>query len=73
MEYAKAGEIHEFCQPNAILTFKENLMDYGNETLKSKGNDIIRKALMEIEDMKMRLTTAEKLKLIEEGKRDIYF
>ncbi len=73
MGYAKAGEIHEFCQPNAILTFKENLMDYGTETLRLKGNDIIYKALMEIDDTKMRLLVEDRLKLIEAGKRDIYF
>jgi 2-iminoacetate synthase len=73
MEYAKAGEIHEFCQPNAILTFKENLLDYGTQTLKNKGNEIINNALMEIHDSKIRLLTEEKLRQIEEGKRDIYF
>ncbi|MCX7709009.1 MAG: [FeFe] hydrogenase H-cluster radical SAM maturase HydG [Clostridia bacterium] len=73
MEYAKEGEIHEFCQPNAILTFKENLMDYGTESLKNKGEKMISKALLEIEDAKMRILTKEKLKEIEEGKRDIYF
>ncbi|MFZ5985904.1 MAG: [FeFe] hydrogenase H-cluster radical SAM maturase HydG [Bacillota bacterium] len=73
MEYAKGGEIHEFCQPNAILTFKENLIDYGNETLREKGQDIIARALEEIEDEKIKQSTIEKLKEIEEGKRDIYF
>lgn len=73
MEYAKSAEIHEFCQPNAILTFKENLLDFGTEKLKEKGNEIIRKALDEIEDEKMRTLTEERLMDIEAGKRDIYF
>lgn len=73
MEYAKEGEIHEFCQPNAILTFKENLMDYGTERLRIKGEEIINKALDEIEDANIRKSTEEKLKEIESGKRDIYF
>ncbi|MCX8130010.1 MAG: [FeFe] hydrogenase H-cluster radical SAM maturase HydG [Clostridia bacterium] len=73
MEYAKEGEIHEFCQPNAILTFKENLIDYGTEFLRVKGDKIIDKALMEIEDPKMRSATIERLKEIELGKRDLYF
>jgi len=73
MEYAKEGEIHEFCQPNAILTFKENLMDYGTESLRIKGEEIIDKALDEIEDANIRKSTEEKLKEIEGGKRDIYF
>lgn len=73
MEYAKEGEIHEFCQPNAILTFKENLIDYGNDVLRQKGELIIQKALEEIEDEHMRVETLKKLKQIEEGKRDLYF
>ncbi len=73
MEYAKSGEIHEFCQPNAILTFKENLMDYATDEFRNKGDGIIGKALLEIEDLEMRKLTQARLKDIEEGKRDIYF
>lgn len=73
MEYAKEAEIHEFCQPNAILTFKENLMDYANEGLRKKGEDIIKKALEEIGDENIRKATEEKILEIESGKRDIYF
>ncbi|HHV29126.1 [FeFe] hydrogenase H-cluster radical SAM maturase HydG [Acetivibrio mesophilus] len=73
MEYAKAGDIHEFCQPNAILTFKENLMDYADESLRKMGEEIILKALEEIDDDKMRTLTIAKLDEIEKGKRDLYF
>lgn len=73
MEYAKNGEIHDFCQPNAILTFKENLIDFGTEKLREKGSEIIKKALLEIENEEMRTLTKQRLKEIEEGKRDIYF
>jgi 2-iminoacetate synthase len=73
MEYAKGAQIHSFCQPNAILTFKENLLDYGNDVLRSKGEAMIQIALEEIGDEKMRTLTEEKLKEMEEGKRDIYF
>lgn len=73
MEYAKEAEIHSFCQPNAILTFKENLLDYGTEALRKRGEDIIAKALQEIEEEPMRKLTMEKLLEIEQGKRDLYF
>ncbi len=73
MGYAKSGEIHEFCQPNAILTFKENLIDFGSDNLKEKGDQIINNALNEIEDPKMKELTMERLKEIEQGKRDLYF
>lgn len=73
MEYAKEGEIHEFCQPNAILTFKENLMDYGSEVLREKGEAIINEAINEISDEHMKTETIKKLKEIESGNRDLYF
>jgi len=73
MEFAKEAEIHDFCQPNAILTFKENLIDYANDELKIKGEKVIEKALMEILDKDLREKTMEKLNEIEAGKRDIYF
>ncbi len=73
MGYAKEGEIHEFCQPNAILTFKENLLDYGTPGLIKLGEEIIRKALGEIQDQNIKRVTVQKLKEIENGERDIFF
>lgn len=73
MEHAKAGDIHEFCQPNAIITFMENLLDYGTTELREIGKKIISQALLEIHDPKMKELTLERLKEVESGKRDIYF
>ncbi|MBZ4644887.1 MAG: 2-iminoacetate synthase [Petroclostridium sp.] len=73
MELAREGEIHTFCQPNAVLTFKENLIDYGTPEDRAIGEEIIQKALEEIEDVELKQATVEKLKLIEEGQRDLYF
>lgn len=73
MELARGGEIHEFCQPNAILTFKENLLDYASQEDIAKGEEIIKKALEEIEDQELKKATMEKLELIEKGQRDLYF
>ncbi|MEZ0536890.1 [FeFe] hydrogenase H-cluster radical SAM maturase HydG [Caldicellulosiruptoraceae bacterium PP1] len=73
MEFAKEGEIHEFCQPNAILTFKEVLLDYGTDELKKKGEEIIKKALDEIDNIKLKEETIKRIKELEQGKRDLYF
>ena len=35
MQFAKSGQIHNLCYPNAMLTFKEYLEDYADEELKS--------------------------------------
>jgi 2-iminoacetate synthase len=72
MELAKSGHINEFCQPNSIITFKENLLDYADENVRIKGDNVIAKALLEIKDTRLRALTIEKLKEIENGARDIY-
>ena len=77
MELAKAGRIHELCRPNAILTFKEYLMDYAdddvNKELKKLGEKIIEKYMNEIENAAAREETIKRLKRIEKGERDLYF
>jgi 2-iminoacetate synthase len=73
MKLAKKGDIHIFCQPNAILTLKENLLDYGTPENQRLGNALIEKALNEIEDDRLKVATIEKLQLISLGQRDLYF
>jgi len=73
MPLAKSGEIQNICQPNAILTFKEFLLDYASEKTKKAGEEIIKKHLGEIPNMKIREKTKERLKQLEEGQRDLYF
>lgn len=73
MKLAKSGNIQNCCQPNAILTFKEYLMDYASEETKRVGEDTIRKHLSQIRSPKVRQMTEDRLKLIEEGQRDLYF
>jgi 2-iminoacetate synthase len=70
---ARNHGIQIFCQPNAILTFKENLLDYGTPENIALGEAIIQKALDEIENEKLREATIEKLDLISKGQRDLYF
>lgn len=73
MPLAKSGEIQNICQPNAILTFKEFLLDYSSKKTKTIGEKIIKKHLGEIPNMKIREKTRERLKRLEEGERDLYF
>ena len=73
MSLAKTGEIQNVCQPNALLTFKEYLMDYASPETKAVGEETIRQHLTEIPKAGMRKATQEKLKLIEQGQRDLYF
>jgi 2-iminoacetate synthase len=73
MDIAKPGEIHNFCRPNAILTLKEYLEDYAKDRTKAKGLKIIEKYVDQIPSESVRLKTIERLKLIEVGRRDLYF
>ena len=73
MELAKDAHIHEFCQPNAILTFKENLVNHSSESTKEKGEEMIRNELEKIEDIKVKDETIKRLERIEKGEKDLYF
>ena len=73
MPLAKSGQIQNVCQPNAILTFKEFLEDYASEETKIIGEKTIKNHLEEIPNLKIRKLTEERIKLIEHGKRDLYF
>ncbi|MCT4607020.1 MAG: [FeFe] hydrogenase H-cluster radical SAM maturase HydG [Marinisporobacter sp.] len=73
MELAKDAHIHEFCQPNAILTFKENLVQFASDQTKEKGEKMIQKEFEKIDDEKMKEETLKRLKRIENGERDLYF
>ncbi len=73
MALAKSGQIQNVCQPNAILTFKEYLVDYASPATREAGEKVISEHLREIGNPKVRRLTEERLKLIEEGQRDFYF
>lgn len=73
MALAKTGEIKNICQPNAILTFKEYLLDYANPNLKTIGEQTIQKHLQEIPNMAIKKMTQQRLLLLETGERDLFF
>lgn len=73
MPLAKSGEIHNVCLPNAILTFKEFLLDYADSELKKIGDQTINQALESIPKKATRLATQKYLSKLEQGERDFYF
>ncbi|WP_213997372.1 [FeFe] hydrogenase H-cluster radical SAM maturase HydG [Tepidanaerobacter syntrophicus] len=74
MSLAKPGFVHNYCMPNAVLTFKEYLLDYASEETRKVGEAAIQKQLeaFEKESPERRKYVEDKLKLIEQGQRDIY-
>lgn len=73
MSIAKPGNIHNFCRPNAILTFKEYLLDYASDKVRQKGEKIIKKYLDLIPSEERKKETIVRLAQIEAGKRDLFF
>lgn len=73
MSLAKDGTIQNVCLPNALLTFKEYLIDYADPETKALGEQRIREALQTIEKDGIRDLTIERLDDIEHGKRDMFF
>ncbi|SDC43956.1 MULTISPECIES: [FeFe] hydrogenase H-cluster radical SAM maturase HydG [unclassified Candidatus Frackibacter] len=72
MDLAKVGEIHKFCQPNALITFQEYLEDYASRETKRSGERLISEQLRKIEDSKLRKRTKKRIEEVKEGVRDIY-
>ena len=70
MKIAKAGNVHKFCIPNAILTFKEYLLDYASEETRRVGEKLIERRLSDIPQA-TRPFLIEMLEAIENGKRDL--
>ena len=73
MEICKQQQIHNFCQPNAILTLKEYLEDYASPETKEIGYKLIDKELKSLVDGKVKTTDEEDLVKIEAGTRDLRF
>ncbi|WP_058301274.1 [FeFe] hydrogenase H-cluster radical SAM maturase HydG [Gorillibacterium timonense] len=73
MRLAKSGQIHNVCQPNSLLTFKEYLLDYADEETRRLGEDIIKKGMEDIPKESARKATLDRLTRIEQGERDLRF
>ena len=72
MQLAKSGAIQNMCQPNAVLTFKEYLLDYASEAIKKIGEQTIMKQFNLIGQALIKKKLAEYLKRIEQGERDLF-
>ncbi len=54
MSLLKSGQIANCCQPNALMTLKEFLMDYASDETHRKGDEIIAQRLATIPNEKVR-------------------
>jgi len=72
MRLAKSGQIHNVCQPNALMTLQEFAIDYGDDELKSLVENVINKEVVTIGKENIRNLTETNLEKIKNGERDLY-
>lgn len=72
MDLAKPGLIQKFCRTNAILTFKEYLLDYASPATRETGEGLLARLLAERFDPATEKILAERLSRIAKGERDPY-
>jgi 2-iminoacetate synthase len=71
MDLAKPGEIKKHCDPNALSTFQEYLLDYGSQATRATGAVLIEKTLKTMEPSHRE--RAEKLLAhVRAGRRDVF-
>ena len=73
MSLCKAGQIHNCCLPNALMTLKEYLEDYASPETKATGEKVIAEQLRNIPNLKARSVVEQHLREIEQGQRDFRF
>lgn len=73
MDLARPGLIRAHCLPNALLTYREYLLDYASERTRALGDKVIRDQVDHEVPERRRLAVLDALDRIDRGERDIYF
>ncbi|OLR64760.1 [FeFe] hydrogenase H-cluster radical SAM maturase HydG [Peptoniphilus porci] len=74
MKLCKSGQILNCCQPNALMTLKEYMLDYGNERTKGLSEKLIEEELKKIPNEVVKKRATEYINEMETvGKRDFRF
>lgn len=71
MDMAKPGEIKYHCDPNALSTFTEYLLDYASPETKKIGEQLIEKTLARMDD-EQRSISLKLVQQVRSGKRDVF-
>ncbi|MDY0187392.1 MAG: [FeFe] hydrogenase H-cluster radical SAM maturase HydG [Syntrophus sp. (in: bacteria)] len=72
MDLAKPGLIQHFCRSNAMMTFKEYLVDYASPRTREVGERLLAELLADTEKPETRRILEERLERIEQGERDLF-
>jgi 2-iminoacetate synthase len=71
MDLAKPGDIRAHCDPNAVSTFLEYLLDYGSKETREKGEALIPELLAKM-DLSARQTSQTLLEQVRSGRHDVF-
>ncbi|MFZ5626195.1 MAG: [FeFe] hydrogenase H-cluster radical SAM maturase HydG [Bacillota bacterium] len=72
MQLAKSGNIQNVCQPNALLTLQEYLLHFGSEAARNAAAPVLAKEQEAIRREDIRRLTADRLRRLEQGEKDLY-
>jgi 2-iminoacetate synthase len=73
MEFSVPGFIKRFCSPNALMTLAEYLEDYAPSETRLAGYKLIGQKIEELSKHQNTQALQDKIELIKNGKRDLYF
>lgn len=73
MALCKSRQILNCCHPNALMTLKEFLLDYGSPETQAVGEKVIQEQLKQISNEAVRDATIRYLSRIDAGERDFHF
>jgi 2-iminoacetate synthase len=71
MDLAKPGEIKEHCDPNALATFVEYLIDYGSAETRVVGEQLVASVLDSMEPVPKLMATSM-VSRVRTGRRDVF-
>jgi 2-iminoacetate synthase len=70
MDLAKPGDIKHHCDPNALATFLEYLLDYAGDETRAAGDELITRKVAEMDDVR-RAHSEKMLDQVRAGGRDV--
>jgi 2-iminoacetate synthase len=73
MQLAKSGHIGSICEPNALMTLTEYLMDYGDQDTINRGLQYVYKHSETIRDQSVKGKLKRNIQKIINGERDLFF
>jgi 2-iminoacetate synthase len=71
MDLAKPGEIKEHCDPNALATFVEYLLDYGSAETRAVGEQLVESVMASMEPAPRQMA-ATMVSKVRAGRRDVF-